>query len=100
MYIAMPIVGERPTHGMRLVLRRGFAPPVPPSVTATYLGTATTPDERWEVRADVDDALGVTVTTNAPSEIAEYARRVVRIAVRDAKKDGLPLPRMLQRWRA
>ncbi len=88
----MAIVGERPSHGMRLrlVLDRS---------KRAYEGTATTPDAQWKVRADIasDD---VTLDTDAPADVADYTRRVVRIAVRTAKADGTPAPRVIQRWRA
>jgi hypothetical protein len=86
----MGIVGERPTRGVRLKLTLHGS---------RYEGTATTPTDQWTLRADVHDDGSVTMDTTAPVEIAEYARRVVRIAVKDARADGLPLPRMLQRWR-
>jgi hypothetical protein len=93
------IVGERPTAGMRLrlVLRhpRDAAEPI-----RMFEGTATTSASQWELRATVDGGGDVTVQTTAPAQIAEYTRRVVRIAARHAREEGTPLPRMIQRWRA
>jgi hypothetical protein len=86
----MPIVGDKPTRGIRLHLKLHGQ---------HYEGTATTPSHQWELRAEVAEDGEVTMQTSAPGEVAEYVRRVVRIAVRDAKKDKLPLPRFLQRWR-
>ena len=63
-----------------------------------YEGTATTPDAQWEMRADLEG--DVALDTDAPAEVAEYTRRVIRIALRAAKTDGTPLPRVIQRWRA
>jgi hypothetical protein len=87
----MPIVGERPSHGMRLrlVLDRS---------KRVYEGTATTPDAQWKVRAEIGD--DVTLETDAPADVADYTRRVVRIAVKAAKTDGTPAPHVIQRWRA
>lgn len=87
----MAIVGERPSAGMRLhlVLDRS---------KQFYEGTATTPDAQWTVRAEIGD--DVTLATDAPADVADYTRRVVRIAVRDAKAEGTPFPRVIQRWRA
>jgi len=87
----MSIVGERPESGMRLRLvldgdKRG------------YEGTATTPEEQWSVRVDLEG--DVTVKTDAPADVAEYTRRIVRIAAKAAKTDGTPVPRTIQRWRA
>ncbi|HSQ61739.1 MAG TPA: hypothetical protein VLM85_00935 [Polyangiaceae bacterium] len=89
----MTVVGERPSHGirLRLVQRRG---------ERSYEGTSTTPHEQWAVRADVSSEAGVEVTTTAPGEIAEWIRRVVRIAARGAASEGVALPRVIQRWRA
>ena len=63
-----------------------------------YEGTATTPDAQWSVRVDLEG--DVSVETNAPAEVAEYTRRVVRIAAKSAKADGIAVPRTIQRWRA
>jgi hypothetical protein len=48
----------------------------------------------------VDLAGEVTVETKAPADVAEYTRRVVRIAAKNAKQDGVSVPRTIQRWRA
>jgi hypothetical protein len=89
----MAIVGEAPTHGvrLRLVLQRG---------ERRYEGTATTPRAQWGVRAEVNEESAVDVQTDAPGEIAEWIRRVVRIAARGAAAEKLALPRVIQRWRA
>ncbi len=65
-----------------------------------YVGTATTPDAQWTVHADITSDDDVTLATDAPADVADYTRRVVRIAVRAAKADGTPAPRVIQRWRA
>jgi hypothetical protein len=88
------IVGERPESGMRLKL-------VLDANKRAYEGTATTPDEQWPVRVDVSSPSGeVSVETKAPADVAEYTRRVVRIAAKNAKADGVGVPRTIQRWRA
>jgi len=58
-----------------------------------------TASEQWELRVAVDGAGEIEVTTTAPAEVARWAGRVVRIAVRSARGDERPLPRVLQRWR-
>jgi len=88
----MPVIGDKPTHGVRLRLVLGRS-------KRAYEGAATTPRAQWDVRADVDEAR-VEVKTAAPAEIAEWIRRVVRIAARNAAAEGMPLPRVIQRWRA
>lgn len=65
-----------------------------------YEGTATTPEDQWPVRAEVDAEAAVELTTEAPGEISEWIRRVVRIAARGAASEGMALPRVIQRWRA
>jgi len=67
-----------------------------------YEGTVTTPDEQWTVRVELSSPPGgeVTVKTDAPDEVAEYTRRVVHIAAKNAKADGVGVPRTIQRWRA
>ncbi len=65
----------------------------------TYEGTATTPSAQWSVIAAVDEESVVRIETSAPGEYAEYARRVVRIAAKDARAEGVALPRVIQRWR-
>ena len=87
----MSIVGERPESGMRLKL-------VLDASKRVYEGTATTPDQQWVVRVDLDG--DVSVKTDAPEEVAEYTRRVVRVAAKNAKADGVGVPRTIQRWRA
>ncbi len=87
------IVGDRPTTGMRLRLVLG-------SGKRAFVGTATTPIAQWDVHVEVSEAGEVDVRTTAPQEIAEYARRVVRIAARHSREEGIALPRMIQRWRA
>jgi len=88
----MPVIGDKPTHGVRLRLLLGRS-------KRAYEGVATTPHAQWEVRAEVDEGR-VEVSTSAPGEIAEWIRRVVRIAARNASAEGMPLPRVIQRWRA
>jgi hypothetical protein len=90
---AVSIVGERPETGMRLKL-------VLDATKRVYEGTATTPDAQWAVRVDLDLEGDVSVETKAPSDVAEYTRRVVRIAAKNAKADGVGVPRTIQRWRA
>lgn len=65
---------------------------------ARYEGTATTPTERWELAAAIEP--DVVIETSAPKEVADYARRVVRIVIRDARAEGTSPPRTIQRWRA
>ncbi len=63
-----------------------------------YEGTATTPDAQWPMRVDLEG--DVSVKTDAPEDVAEYTRRIVRIAAKNAKAEGVAVPRTIQRWRA
>lgn len=87
----MAVTGERPTHGvrLRLVLEPGGR---------RYAGTAKTPVAEWPLAATIHEDGAVAVEGGPPDEIAEFVRRVVRVAVRNAG-DGRP-PRVIQRWRA
>ena len=88
----MPVIGDKPTHGVRLLLLLGRS-------KRAYEGVATTTRAQWDVRAEVDEGR-VDVSTSAPGEIAEWIRRVVRIAARGAASEGVSLQRVIQRWRA
>ena len=72
----MSVVSARPSDGLRLrlVLDKSKA--------------------RYEGDGDV------AVETGAPKDVADYVKRVVRIAVRDAVAEGTSPPRTIQRWRA
>ena len=101
-----------PEHGARLTLLRqagdalgdGGGPPV------RYAGEVVSQDCRWpiavEVRRDASSADGLAAEAEAPtmpdaerSVWQVQAARMVRAAVRRAKKDGLAAPRRIQRWR-
>jgi hypothetical protein len=89
----MPIVGDRPTHGVRLRLLLG-------RTKTRYEGAATAPHAQWPVTATLAADGAVDVDTGAPGEVAEWIRRVVRIAARNAAAEGIAPPRVIQRWRA
>jgi len=89
--MSVNIIGERPMSGMRLKL-------VLDGTKRAYERTATTPEDQWPVRVDLEGEM--TVETTAPADVAEYTRRVVRIAAKNAKADGVSVPRTIQRWRA
>ncbi|HEY1958066.1 MAG TPA: hypothetical protein VGH28_20735 [Polyangiaceae bacterium] len=85
----MSVVAEKPLHGLRLVLTRDGD---------GYSGTARTTNDTWDVRVAV--AAEVSIDTAASKEVADWIRRVVRIAVRDAESNGTRPPRQIHRWRA
>ncbi|MEO6576836.1 MAG: hypothetical protein ABIP89_23515 [Polyangiaceae bacterium] len=91
----MPIIGDHPEVGIRFVLDRG--PEGPPYV---YEGAAFTPDLRFDLKVTVETDGTVTVAGDAPADVREKARLMVRTMVRHAKdEDGAP-PRRIMRWRA
>ena len=87
----MSVVSARPSHGLRLRL-------VLDKSKARYEGAATTPSQQWDVAVALEP--DVAVETGAPKDVADYVKRVVRIAVRDAVAEGTSPPRTIQRWRA
>ena len=120
----MPIVGEHPERGVRLVLER--EPEGPPWC---YAGDAFTAASHWKIRAIVEKGGAVAITMGervfrdgvgdgecasemSEAEIAEKARLIVRTAAKHAqdertrenevsgpvRNEGAP-PRRIQRWR-
>ena len=91
----MPIIGDHPEVGIRFVLDRG--PEGPPYL---YEGAAFTPDQRFALRIAVETDGTVKVESDAPPDVREKARLMVRTMVRHAKdEEGAP-PRRIMRWRA
>ena len=84
-------LAAKPVKGMRLLLLldRG---------KKHYGGTARTPDATWEMTVSLEG--DVSVETDAPEDVADYARRVVRIAVREAAASPTAPPLKIHRWRA
>ena len=91
----MAIIGDHPEVGIRFVLERGDGGP--PFV---YQGSAFTPKDRHPLKITVLAAGEVEVEGDAPSEVREKARLMVRTVVRHATDDGTPPPRRIMRWRA
>jgi len=87
----LSVASEKPDHGIRVRLERS---------RDGYDGVVTTKDERWTIAAAIDEAGDVTVTGDAPEDVRERVRLMVRIEARNAKSAGTTLPRVIQRWRA
>jgi len=70
----MSIVGDHPESGVRFVLERPYegGPPW------TYAGHAFTPDARFALTATVEADGAVAVSGEAPADVAEKARLVLR----------------------
>ncbi len=96
----MAIVGDRPRHGVRVILDRAVARAGGDGPPWIYAGHVHLPDRDHAVAARVsaDGAVEVEVEGGAPREIAERVRRIVRSVTRDL--DGAPPPRRIARWRA
>jgi len=93
----MSIVGDHPESGVRFVLERPYegGPPW------TYAGHAFTPDARFALTATVEADGAVAVSGEAPADVAEKARLVLRALYKQARTehgDGAP-PRKIVRWR-
>ena len=91
----MPIIGDHPEVGIRFVLDRG--PEGPPYL---YEGAAFTPDQRFSLTIVVETDGTVKVEGDAPPDVREKARLMVRTMVRHAQDEGGAPPRRIMRWRA
>jgi hypothetical protein len=94
----MGIVGSHPERGIRIDVER----PTEGSPPWCYRGVAATSGDRFDIAATVsgDGEVAVDVPAEAPAELGEKVRRVLRAAYKHAKADGRPPPRRIQRWRA
>jgi hypothetical protein len=91
----VPIIGDHPEVGIRIVLDRG--PDGPPYV---YEGAVFTPDQRFSLTVRVETDGSVKVDGDAPPDLRDKARLMVRTMVRHAQdEEGAP-PRRIMRWRA
>jgi hypothetical protein len=92
----VPIVGDKPERGVRIVLERhpGGEPPW------AYTGAAITPiaEHPLSARLDADGTVHVDAPA-APPELAVRARLILRTAFRQAAAAGEPPPRRIVRWR-
>jgi hypothetical protein len=96
----MGIVGGNPESGVRLELER----PTSGGPPWVYDGDAVTPAARHRMRATVDaaGAVAIELAADAPPDLAERARLIVRAAFKHAKEadDSAAPPRRIVRWRA
>jgi hypothetical protein len=95
----VPIAGERPERGVRIVIERDASRSEPPW---TYAGAAHLPDATFPIAVVVDAAGAVTVTVTGaepPPELGNQVRLIVRTAYRQAAADGEAPPWRIQRWR-
>jgi hypothetical protein len=98
----VPIAGDRPETGVRIVVERD---PSKPDAPWSYAGSAHVPEASFPIAVTVDAAGTVAVTVGpaagaaAPRDLAEKVRLLVRTAYRQATADGEPPPWRIQRWR-
>jgi hypothetical protein len=93
----VPIIGERPQRGVRVVLTRPGGDDAP----WVYEGAAHTPHASFALRATVTESGDVDVhaAPGTPPELAPQVRLIVRTAYKQAKADGQPPPLRIARWR-
>jgi len=91
----MPITGSHPEKGIRIELTLGKNA----TNLDAYLGLIVTPDGEFRIEASVAASGEVSVLSDAPADLAEKTRLVVRTAVRHAAAEKSPLPRRIVRWR-
>lgn len=87
----MPITGSHPEKGFRIEL--GL------ESKNRYRGVIVTPDARFEVTVVIDESGAAQLTSDAPADLCEKTRLIVRTAVRHAAAEKTALPRRIVRWR-
>jgi hypothetical protein len=101
----MPIVGDRPESGLRIAIERDAKKDEPPWI---YAGNVHLPDGDHPVVVEVDADGEVAVSigpradaaaADAPPELTEKVRLIVRTAYRQAKADGEAPAWRIVRWR-
>jgi hypothetical protein len=93
----MAIIGPYPERGMRLVVER----PREGGPPWRYEGDAVFESRRFPVVATLDasGAVAIEAASDAPTDLAERVRLIVRAAWRHAQPEGLGPPRRIARWR-
>jgi hypothetical protein len=94
----MSIVGHHPESGVRVVVERsrGEGPPW------RYEGEAVTQRARFCLAAvvDADGRVAVELPADAPADLGDRARLIIRAAYRHTVDAGAAPPRRIARWRA
>jgi hypothetical protein len=92
------IYGDRPESGIRIAIERVKAAEDPPW---SYSGSAFLPDATFDLRVVVDGEGNVDVILgdDAPADLAEKVRLIVRTVYRQAKSDGEAPAWRIVRWR-
>ena len=100
----MPIAGDRPETGVRIVVERDASRSDPPWF---YNGAAHLPDASFPiavtVHAEPAGKVSVVVSPSAdrepPADLGAKIMLIVRTAYKQATADGEPPPWRIQRWR-
>jgi hypothetical protein len=91
----MPITGSHPEKGIRIELTLGKNA----AARDRYAGVIVTPDTEFAIEVILEDSGEVSVTSDAPADLAEKTRLIVRTAARHAAAEKSRLPRHIVRWR-
>jgi hypothetical protein len=93
----MAIIGQYPDQGIRLVLER----PRDAGPPWRYEGEAFLENRRFSIVAvlDASGSVAVEPSPDAPADLAERVRLIVRAAWKHAQPEGLEPPRRIARWR-
>jgi hypothetical protein len=93
----LSIVGERPESGVRIAIERDkqSGPPW------NYRGGAFLPDASFECAVVVSQQgeVEVTLPADAPGDLAEKVRLIVRTVFKQSNADGEPPAWKINRWR-
>ena len=99
----MPIAGDHPETGVRILIERDKMREDPPF---HYKGSAFLPDAAFPLEVTVDHEGTAVVTLSAndagqppPNDLAEKVRLIVRTVYRQAKADNEPPAWRILRWR-
>jgi hypothetical protein len=100
----VPIGGDSPETGVRIVIQREKSRPDPPW---EYAGAAHLPDASFpiDVRVDAGGEVSVSISPSEvtgaqiPPDLSEKVRLIVRTAYRQAKADGEAPAWRIVRWR-
>jgi len=94
----MGIVGDVPESGIRIEVER----PRDGGPPWRYAGAVITPDARFALLATVsaEGDVAVELAPNAPEELAQKARLLLRSVWKHARADNTAPPRRVGRWRA
>ena len=97
----MGIIGQRPESGVRISVERASTAAASPGPWR-YEGTAATPEAEFPITATIDASgeVKVAVPSNAPGDLAEKIRLILRAVYKQKDGDERAPARKIVRWRA